>query len=179
MFVQALNSYNSAMIAASALARLWLAFGGLVFVLMGLSLAGDAEAHARAAAAWREALAPAEPPDRPRRLVWAYRLFGGSFCALGLWLMLGWEVFGARAFPRLGGASPAARAAGGMALLALGLALAALRLWEWRASRAPRFVEAEAPRTDGFGPRLAFWSSWLLIGSFIAFGGLLLSPYAR
>jgi hypothetical protein len=159
---------------------LWLAFGGLVFLLMGLSLACDAETHARSVLQWQKSLGqgPARRRgDGPEGLVAAYRFFGATFIGVGLWLLGGLFLFHGRSLERV---SPpalqgAAQALAGALFCLVGLGVGGLRAWTLGSARSWSFIDADEPRSRvPFRRRVAAASRWLLIASFVGFGLLLL-----
>lgn len=164
------------MLSADPAGRLWLLFCGVVFVLMGASLGLDAQTHARAARDWQRAAGASAQGGGLRRLTAVYRALGAVFAGVGLWLIVA-RVLLAPAVPAgAAGLSPGARRAAGAALLLLGAAMSALRLWERGKPKGPRFLQDVAP--EGKPPlsrRAASWSGWALSLSFLLFGALLLS----
>lgn len=151
---------------------LWPGFLGSVFVLMGLSLALDAEAHADSALEW-------QGQDEAARssLLWAYRGFGSAFVAAGAWLLAGWALYRGALIEKLGAAvaGPASSRAGGLFIAACGLGLAALRAHELARPRRHRFIEAElADPGLPLRRKLATASGWLLVLVLLAFGTFLI-----
>lgn len=147
----------------------WFLFGGAVFFLMGLALAFDAEHHSQAALDW-ERLALRAPQARrgaarqsARALLWAYRLGGAAFAALGLCL-----AAAAERFPRLllSRFRPVAMTHLGRVVAGLFLILAGMMMSTLLATSEP---------SRGWGRRVSFWSAWLLILTFLGFGVFLLA----
>lgn len=147
----------------------WFLFGGAVFFLMGLALAFDAEHHAQAARDW-ERLALHAPQarwgdgrERARGLLWAYRLGGAAFAALGLGLAAAalrfpgvlLSHFHPSTMTRLG------RDVAGIFLILAGMAMSTL--------------VATAEPSRELGRRVSFWSGWLLVMTFLGFGVFVLS----
>jgi hypothetical protein len=170
----------SAMMALDSSA-LWIAFGGLVFLLMGLSLACDAEAHARSVTQWQKSLGPAAPASGragSERLVAGYRFVGVAFSLAGLWLLAGLLVFRGRLLGRVSAPSLSGpgQALAGALFSVIGLGFGALRAWSAVAARSYAFVEAEREAASAtLRRRVAAASGWLLIATFVFFGLLLLS----
>ena len=127
-------------------------FAGLAFVLMGVGLAADADAHASAAAQWL-------PDARPLRA--AYRLGGAAFIVLGLAL-----PFIPIDPSRLGRGA-------GVAFLLIALWQAWAKRPEWAQRPLPRGLQAP-PSSERLRERVARWCGWGVAACFAANGLLLL-----
>lgn len=158
--------------------ELWPLFLGLVFLLMGLSLIADADAHAASALEWQRETQPAAAPSSAAGVLWAYRAFGAGFSGVGLWLLVGWCFFRAALLERLGPAvaGPASSPAAGAALAFGGAGLALFKTTSWLRPRSHAFVEEELPLERApLGRRVAVWSMRLLAALLFSFGTLLIS----
>lgn len=166
------------------LSREWTAFAGVLFSLMGVSLAAAARKNADDALAWerqwRVAVGAPETvrDEEPRRRTFTlyYRLGGLFFCGIGLGLL----YFAAT------GRAPAAPSSGREALssgaffIACG-ALLAVNAW-LRRKRAPRFLDGILLDDDApapMGERVAAFCSRAMIVVFLVFGLRLLREGLR
>lgn len=152
--------------------RLWNAFGGASFALMGLSLAAGARRHARDNLQWQKQWRQATGRDASGEegdagLVLGYRLGGAAMAALGAWLALA-----APPSRRLPG--PGESLAAGVLLCALALALAWSR-FRSRPGRGPSFLAGEelSPRPS-WDERLGEAAVWALLALWLAFGASLI-----
>lgn len=141
----------------------WVVFTGAAFILMGAGLFTDAPIHAQAAQDWQERIRGGVGARRgPDRLVWAYRVGGLLFAAVGAWLLSALALFpewiAARTRPTLLGSS--GQLFGGMFFAVCGALLVSARAGEWVGGR---------PRT------LSFWNGCALAALFIVFGAFLFS----
>ena len=129
------------------LAREWTAFAGILFSLMGVSLAAAAGRNAEDALSWerqwRAAVGAPEPVrDEKRRRQWlelVYWLGGLFFVGIGIGLI----------YAAATGRAPFAVRGGGREVLFGGLfftacgAVMAVNAWLRRGRRAPRFLDGE------------------------------------
>lgn len=168
-----------------SLAREWTAFTGILFSLMGISLAAGARRGAEDALSWerqwRAAVGVPEPErdDEPRRrrFTLAYRFGGCFFGGIGLGLLYA-AATGAAPFAARGGGRDALF--GGIFFTACGLVMA-VNAWLHR-RRAPRFLEGELLAEEAplpLGERVASSCSRAMILLFLAFGVRLLREGLR
>lgn len=168
------------------LAREWSAFAGVLFSLMGVSLAAAARRNAEDALSWerqwREAVGASEPvhDEKPRRqrLELVYHMGGLFFIGIGIGL----------AYTAATGRAPFAVRGGGREVLLGGIfftvcgVVLAINAWLRRGRRAPRFLEGELLAQDAplpLGERVASACSQGMIALFLAFGLRLLREGLR
>lgn len=151
----------------------WSLFAGVVFCLMGLRLAADAEGHARGVRAWL-------PSSDLRRLIRAYQAGGAVFLAAGVCAIAGAWLFPetlARALPQQDLARGMRKAAGFLCAFA-GLGMVLQKAFEWaRPATLPKSLERELGLeldAPDWGGRVASWCGWGLAAAFLAFGCYLL-----
>lgn len=167
------------------IAREWTAFAGVLFSLMGISLAAGARRGAEDALSWerqwRAAVGAPEPArdDEPRRrrIALAYRIGGLFFAGAGLGLLYAAGTGQAPYLARGGGKDALF---GGVFFTACG-AVMAVNAWLHR-RRAPRFLEGELLAEDvplPLGERVSQACSRGMIALFLVFGVRLLREGLR
>lgn len=150
---------------------LWPAFIGAVFLLLGLSLIGDARFNAQTAADWQKEAGSGGAP--PAALVWGYRAFGAAFAALGGALIAGWACSPARLVAWLGPSvqGPRELRRAGAALAAAGVVLGAFRASSRARGARHAFVDEELGRPAlSPGRRLSLWCGRLIAAAFAGYG---------
>jgi len=161
-------------------------FVGILFTLMGISLAAAARRSAADALSWerqwRTAVGAAEPvrdeEPRRRRLMLAYRVGGFIFAGAGVLLLL-LVATGRAAFAVRGGGREAL--IGGVLFTACGVVMA-VNAWLRRGRRAPQFLDGELLAEEAplpFGERVAAVCGHAMTVLFFAFGLRLLREGLR
>lgn len=143
----------------------WPVFGGAVLFLMGLNLALDASARAKALVQLS-----GQPESSLRQTVFGYRAAGFLILAGGLWILFAKRFHGAAP-----GMSAAGRLAAGLALAASGSFMAAQKFWSGKRFGMGRFLDGEAPAEEpSWSERAAALTGWLVILCLVAYGLVLL-----
>ena len=167
-------------------AREWATFVGVLFTLMGISLASAARRSAADALSWerqwRVAVGAAEPVrgEEPlrRRLMLAYRAGGLFFAGAGVFLLACVATGRATFAVREGGREALI---GGIFFTACGVVLA-INAWLRRGRRAPRFLDGELLAEEApspLGERVAAVCGHAMTVLFFTFGLRLLREGLR
>ncbi len=157
----------------------WCVFLGTVFALMGVKLGLGAEDHFRSIKQWEDqaqALSGAKTSQGSAGgIVGLYRAAGIFFTALGGTFFLGLQIAPDMLAVIARHRGPRTDLLGAVFFSVAGLIMSVQRVREmWGRGLVDRVMEGvDAPAPLTVRRRLVFWSGWLLVSAFLAFGAYL------